>query len=116
MVSFNHMVKSITYDLNLIFHALSNSTRRAILRDISRREKTIKEITKPYKMSLPAVSKHLKVLGRAHLIKRRKEGSFHIIKLNAKGLKSAEQWLSYYQKFWDHRLDALERLLEEGEE
>ena len=110
------MVKSIAYELDLIFHTLSNSTRRAILRDISRHEKTIKEISKPYKMSLPAVSKHLKVLENAHLIKRRKEGSFHIIKLNAKVLKSAEQWLSYYRKFWDHSLDALERLLEEGEQ
>jgi len=110
------MVKSMVYDLDLIFQALSNSTRRAILRDISKREKTIKEIAKPYKMSLAAVSKHLKMLENAHLIKRRKEGSFHIIKLNAKGLKSAKQWLSYYQKFWDRRLDALTRLLEEGEE
>lgn len=108
------MVKSQTNDLDLVFHALSDSTRRSILRGIARRQKTVSEIARPYNMSLAAVSKHLKVLENARLIERRKEGSFQIVRLNADALKSAERWISYYQQFWSIRLEALQNLLEEN--
>ncbi len=108
------MVKSETVLLDLLFHALSDSTRRSILKDISKKEKTVSEIAKPFRMSLAAVSKHLKVLEVAHLIDRRKEGSFQIVKLNVEALMTAERWMSYYRKFWNDRLDVLQELLEKG--
>jgi DNA-binding transcriptional ArsR family regulator len=107
------MVKSETIQLNLIFHALADATRRSILRTIAKKEKTVSEIAKPFRMSLAAVSKHLKVLEAANLIERRKEGSFQVVSLNAETLKTAEQWISYYQQFWSYRLDKLQNLLEE---
>lgn len=107
------MVKSEAFKLDTIFHALSDTTRRSILRELAKNEKTVSQIAKPYKMSLAAVSKHLNVLEAANLIGRRKEGSFQFVKLNAKTLKVAEQWLSYYQTFWSLRLDGLQELLEE---
>jgi DNA-binding transcriptional ArsR family regulator len=98
--------------LDSIFHALSDSTRRSILRDVSSREKTVSEIARPYAMSLAAVSKHLKVLETAELIARERRGSFQIVRLKPSALKPAEQWLAYYEKFWNTQLDALERHLQ----
>lgn len=112
------MVKSSIaprYDLDRVFHALADPTRRTILRDLSRRERSVGELAKPHRMSLVAVSKHLKVLERAKLIDRRRDGSFHLMKLNAAALKSADDWLRFYEKFWNERLDSLTQLLE-GEE
>src|ERR1700741_805442 len=106
------MVKSNAARLDSIFHALADSTRRSILRDISAREKTVGEIAKPYRISLAAVSKHLKVLESAELIARARRGSFQIVRLNPAALKPAEQWLAYYEKFWTTQLDALERHFE----
>jgi DNA-binding transcriptional ArsR family regulator len=105
------MVKS-SLQLDLIFHALADSTRRAILHDLSRKEKTVGELAKPYKMSLAAVSKHLNVLEEARLIERKKQGSFQMVSLQAEALKSAEEWILYYQQFWGSRLDALQGFLE----
>src|ERR1700742_3595647 len=106
------MVESGAAHLDLIFHALSDATRRSILRDIALKEKTVGEIAKPYPVSLAAVSKHLKVLEAAELIEREKRGSFQMVRLNAKTLRSAEQWLAYYEKFWSSQLDALQTYLE----
>lgn len=108
------MVKSEALKLDIIFHALSDSTRRAILYDVSKKEKTVSELAKPYKISLAAVSKHLTVLEGANLIERRKQGSFQIVSLKAESLKSAEEWILYYQQFWGPRLDALKDFLERG--
>ncbi|WP_263368282.1 ArsR/SmtB family transcription factor [Edaphobacter bradus] len=109
------MVKSNALRLDAIFHALSDSTRRAILRDVAAKEKTVGEVARPYAMSLAAVSKHLKVLEEAELIARRRRGSFQIVRLNAKSLRPAEEWLAFYEKFWNERIDALQSYLEEGE-
>src|ERR1700686_3468722 len=94
------MVKSNAVWLDSIFHALSDSTRRAILRDVSKQEKTVGEIAKPYLMSLAAVSKHLKVLEAAELIARERRGSFQIVRLNAASLRPADEGLGSYQKIW----------------
>src|SRR5450631_3556880 len=110
------MVKSNAARLDSIFHALSDSTRRSILRDISAQEKTVGEIAKPYRISLAAVSKHLKVLETAELIARERRGSFQIVRLNAHSLKPAEEWLAYYEKFWSGQLELLGKYLEEGGE
>jgi DNA-binding transcriptional ArsR family regulator len=98
--------------LDLIFHALSDGTRRNILERIARQPLTVSEIAKPFHMSLAAVSKHLKVLERAGLVQRRKEGTAYRMSLNPEALMSAEEWLAHYREFWDQRLDALQRLLE----
>jgi DNA-binding transcriptional ArsR family regulator len=104
------MVKSIHHaqasQLDAVFHALSDSTRRAILRDVAPREKTVGQIARPYSVSLAAVSKHLKVLEKARLINREKRGSFQFVRINAATMKEAERWLSYYEKFWSQQLDA----------
>jgi DNA-binding transcriptional ArsR family regulator len=109
------MVKSDASRLDSIFHALSDSTRRSILRDVAKREKTVSQIAKPYRVSLAAVSKHLSVLRAADLITREKRGSFQIMRLNARPMKDAERWLVYYERFWNRRLDALHDLLESEE-
>src|ERR1700761_36059 len=107
------MVKSSAARLDSIFHALSDSTRRSILRDIATREKTVSEIAKPHSMSLAAVSKHLKVLESAELIARQRRGSFHIVRLQAQSLKAAEEWIAFYSRFWNQSLDNLEKYLAE---
>ena len=109
------MVNSSSAQLDSLFHALSDSTRRSILRDITRKDKTVSEIARPYKMSLAAVSKHLKVLEAAELVARERRGNFQIVRLKAANLRPAEQWLTYYEKFWNRQLDALQNYLE-GEE
>jgi DNA-binding transcriptional ArsR family regulator len=106
------MVKSSAAQLDRVFHALSDSTRRAILRDIVGEKKTVGEIARPYQISLAAVSKHLNVLESADLIIREKRGSFQVVHLNAPAMKSAEQWLRFYERFWTDKLDALQTLLE----
>ena len=98
--------------LDQVFHALADATRRAILRDITHREKTVGEIAEPYQMSLAAVSKHLDVLERADLIRRERKGSCRMVRLNATRLRAAQDWLAYYERFWSSNLDALQNYLE----
>lgn len=113
------MVKSVCPSaasrLDSVFHALSDSTRRSILRDVASREKTVGEIAEPYRVSLAAVSKHLKVLERAHLITREKRGSFQFVRINPVPMREAERWMAYYAKFWNQQLDALQDLLDREE-
>ncbi len=106
------MVKSNAARLDSIFHALSDATRRSILRDVAWRERTVGEVAKPYRMSLAAVSKHLNVLESAELIARERRGSFQIVRLKAQNLRPAEEWLAWYEKFWNRQLDALQTYLE----
>ena len=106
------MVKS-TYDLDLIFQALADPTRRAILNSLSRSERAVTEVADPFNMSLVAVSKHIKVLERAQLVHRRWEGNFSYLSLNAEAMLTANQWMEYYRKFWEQSLDRLENYLKE---
>ena len=103
---------SQTAALDQVFHALADSTRRAILRDITRREKTVGELAQPYSMSLAAVSKHLDVLERASLIRRERRGACRMVRLNPKPLHAAQEWLNFYEQFWKTSLDRLQDLLE----
>jgi DNA-binding transcriptional ArsR family regulator len=98
--------------LDMIFHALSDATRRSILHDVAAKDKTVGEVAKPYRMSLAAVSKHLNVLESAELIARERRGNFQIVRLNAQSLRPAEAWLAFYEKFWNQQLDALQSYLE----
>jgi DNA-binding transcriptional ArsR family regulator len=108
--------RSSSTRLDSVFHALSDSTRRSILKDVAAREKTVSEIAVPYQISLAAVSKHLKVLEGAGLVRREKRGSFQYVRTNATPMREAQRWLAYYERFWNDRLDALENLLDQEDQ
>ena len=107
------MVNNQSHNLDAVFHALSDPTRRAMVRQLAERERTVSDLASPYDMSLAAASKHIRVLERANLIERTVRGRTHICKLNPKGLSRVHNWLSYYERFWTQKLDALETLLAE---
>ena len=105
------MVLQYTHDLDAVFHALADATRRAMLHQLSSGAKNISELAEPFDMSFPAVSKHIRVLEKAGLISRKVEGRSHICQLEPTPLASADEWLSFYKGFWTKRFDALETLL-----
>lgn len=110
------MVNYSSSKLDNIFSALADPTRRAILARLAEGEVTIKELAKPHAMSLPAISKHIKVLERAGLLKREIDGRIHRCQLTGKPLGAAADWIGHYRKFWDSRLDALAQYLEDTNE
>ena len=99
--------------LSLTFSALADPTRRAILARLALGECSVKELAQPFAMSLPAVSKHLKVLERAHLIERGREAQWRPCRLAPEPLKDVATWLEQYRKLWDERLDRLDAYLKE---
>lgn len=99
--------------LSLVFSALADPTRRAILERLSAGETTVTELAHPFQMSLPAVSKHLKVLERAGLISRGREAQWRPCRLEAHAMKEATDWLTEYRRFWDERLNRLDQYLTE---
>lgn len=101
--------------MNSVFHALGDATRRQMLRDLAGGERTIGQLAEPFSISLAAASKHVKVLENAGLIRREVRGRTHLCRLEPGPLASAHQWLSFYERFWNERLDVLERLLREEE-
>ncbi len=105
------MVEYQTSQLDSIFHALGDATRRKMLAHLASGERTVSQLAEPYAMSLAAASKHIKALEAAGLVKRDVRGRTHICRLNAGPLANAHQWLAYYEIFWTNRLDALEALL-----
>ena len=107
----NHMVNSSPAQLDRVFHALSDPTRRAMLARLSKGEATVSTLAAPFKTSLPAISKHLRVLEDAGLVKRDVRGREHHCSLEPRPLKTAAEWIEYHQRFWDTRLDVLEDLL-----
>jgi DNA-binding transcriptional ArsR family regulator len=107
------MVELQTAQLDTIFHALGDATRRQMLRDLSGGERTVSQLAEPFAMSLAAASKHIKALENAGLIHREVRGRTHLCRLVPGPLASAHQWLSKYETFWIDRLDQLEQLLRE---
>ncbi len=99
--------------LSATFAALADPTRRAILARLARGEASVSELSEPFRMSLPAVSKHLKVLEKAGLIRRGREAQWRPSRLNAGPLKDAAEWLERYRRFWDESLDRLDDYLRE---
>lgn len=99
--------------LSATFSALSDPTRRAILARLATGETTVTELAEPFEMSLPAISKHLKVLERAGLITRGREAQWRPCRLEASRLKEASDWLERYRQFWEQSLDRLQSYLEE---
>jgi DNA-binding transcriptional ArsR family regulator len=108
------MVKSKAADLDEVFGALADPTRRQILATLAKGERTVSELAEPFRMSLPAISKHLGVLERAGLIHRERQGRVRRCSLEPEPLADALEWIAAYGRFWEERLDSLERLLAEG--
>jgi DNA-binding transcriptional ArsR family regulator len=99
--------------LNATLSALADPTRRAILARLALGETSVSELAAPFDMSLPAVSKHLKVLERAGLISRGRDAQFRPCRLEAGPLKEAADWLETYRRHWEARFDRLERYLDD---
>jgi DNA-binding transcriptional ArsR family regulator len=97
--------------LSATFQALADPTRRAILARLALGETSVSELATPFKMSMPAVSKHLKVLEHAGLITRSRDAQMRPCKIEAKALKEADDWLEEYRQLWEQRLDRLEDYL-----
>ncbi|HXX42835.1 MAG TPA: metalloregulator ArsR/SmtB family transcription factor [Chthoniobacterales bacterium] len=106
------MVKCSSATLNRTFAALADPTRRRILAHLARGDNCVTRLARPYAMSLPAISKHLRVLEKAGLLCRRRYGRIHQIGLEAEPLKKAAQWVEEYRKFWEGSLDRLADYLE----
>ena len=99
--------------LSATFAALSDPTRRAILARLEQGETSVTQLAEPFAMSLPAISKHLKVLERAGLIARGREAQWRPCRLEAGPLKEASDWLERYRRFWDESFDRLDEYLRE---
>jgi len=108
------MVRNASPDqLSTTFAALADPTRRAILARLSSGEANVTELAEPFEMSMPAISKHLKVLERAGLIARGREAQWRPCRLEAAPLKDVAEWVKRYQRFWEQRFDKLDAYLHE---
>lgn len=99
--------------LSLVFSALGDPTRRSILQRLSKGHLSVTELSEPYQMSLPAITKHLKVLEKAGLISRSREAQWRPCQLEARALIEASDWISHYREFWEASFDRLENYLNE---
>ena len=99
--------------LSLIFGALADPTRRAILGRLAVGETSVTELAKPFKISLPAITKHLKVLERSGLISRTRDAQWSPCQLNAEPMKEAVDWLEHYRRHWEESFDRLDDYLKE---
>lgn len=106
------MVKYPSKVLTNIFAALADPTRRRIMEHLAHGDQCVTDLAKPHSMSLPAVSKHLRVLEDAGLVRRQRRGRVHQLKLEAAPMKAASEWIEEYRRFWDGSLDALADYLE----
>jgi DNA-binding transcriptional ArsR family regulator len=107
------MVESTTPQLDAVFHALGDSTRRHMLAQLAEGERTVGQLAEPFSISLAAASKHVKALENAGLIRREIRGRTHVCRLEPGPLASAHEWLAFYERFWTDRLNLLDRLLRE---
>lgn len=110
----SQLVKSMTPQrdaLSETFAALADPTRRAILADLARGKKTVNELAEPFDLTLPAISKHLKVLERAQLIERSREAQYRPCSLHSEPLRDVDRWLEQYRKFFEESFDRLEEYL-----
>jgi len=109
------MVELQQPQLDAVFHALGDATRRQMLRDLADGERTVGQLAEPFAISLAAASKHIKALENAGLIQREVRGRTHFCRLAPGPLAGAHEWLSFYERFWTGRLDLLARLLREDD-
>jgi DNA-binding transcriptional ArsR family regulator len=103
------VVKHSQGELDALFSALADPTRREILVRLAEGEAPVTKLAEPLPMSLPAVSRHLRVLESAGLVARRRDGRVHRISLVAETMVDALEWMALFGRFWEHQLDALER-------
>ncbi|MES2768272.1 MAG: metalloregulator ArsR/SmtB family transcription factor [Bdellovibrionota bacterium] len=106
------MNNTLSSELDLLFYALSDPTRRQILTMLNEGVNTVGALANPFKMSLAAISKHIKILEKANLLNRKKLGRIHECSINPAALKSAEEYIQFYTQFWNERLDILAENLE----
>jgi DNA-binding transcriptional ArsR family regulator len=102
--------------LDLTFAALADPTRRAILARLAKGDSTVGDLARPFEISRPAISKHLRVLERAGLVRRARDGRLSRCGLDASPMQEAADWVEQYRQFWERQLDALARYLEEEKE
>lgn len=107
------MVNRSSAQLDVIFSALSDSTRRAMLLRLTEGEMSVTDLAAPFDMSKPAVTKHLKVLEKAGLLRRQIIGRTHRCRLAPQPLSEAAEWIAFYEKFWNQKFDALDKYLNE---
>lgn len=100
--------------LSATFAALADPTRRAILARLADGEATVNELAEPFRMSLPAISKHLKVLQRAGLVTQRRDAQRRPCRLEAKPLSDISEWITHYREFWESGFDRLDSQLRQG--
>src|ERR1700712_3429443 len=112
---FNLMVELNTPQLDTVFHALGDATRRRMLRELAVGEQTVGQLAQPFAISLAAASKHVKTLENAGLIRREVRGRTHLCRLDPGPLANAHEWLGFYERFWNGRFDTLERPLREDD-
>ncbi|HEU5005166.1 MAG TPA: metalloregulator ArsR/SmtB family transcription factor [Candidatus Saccharimonadales bacterium] len=103
-----------TFQLDSVFGALADPTRRDILRRVATKELSVGEVAGNYELSFAAISKHLKVLEKAKMIVKRRHGKQQFVALSPSALKSADDYLEWYRKLWEDRLDALDKYLKEA--
>ncbi|MEQ1918892.1 MAG: metalloregulator ArsR/SmtB family transcription factor [Elusimicrobiota bacterium] len=108
------MVNYNQRQLDLSFSALAHPIRRGILARLSTGDATIAELAKPFRVSAPAISKHMKILEEAGLLSRKIEGREHHCRLERKRMKEAQEWIEAHRKFWNDKFDALELYLKEN--
>ena len=109
------MVELQTPQLDAVFHALGDATRRRMLRELAKGERSVGQLAAPFEISLAAASKHIKALENAGLIQREVRGRTHLCRLDPGPLASANAWLDYYARFWSTHLDALEQVLRKAD-
>ena len=102
---------SRTARLDAVFAALADPTRRAIIERLSRSEARVTELAEPFPMSLNAVSKHIRVLEASGMVARHRKGRDHILSINTRSLDEVDGWIGRTRRYWEERLDAMERLL-----
>jgi DNA-binding transcriptional ArsR family regulator len=107
------MVNQLRPSLDLTFAALADPTRRRILQQLSTGDRCVTDLARPFSMSLPAVSKHLRVLENAGLLRRRRRGRVHSIRLQAAPMGRAVRWIEEYRRFWEGNMDRLGIFLNE---
>ena len=101
-----------TEKLNAVFSALADPTRRKIVERLSRQaEVPVSELARPFQMSLPAISRHLRILEDARLIRRERQGRVHQIRINENGLGDVQKWIARYAQAWEARFDAMDQIL-----
>jgi DNA-binding transcriptional ArsR family regulator len=113
---FNYMVKYSNAEMDRVFHALADPTRREIVEIVSKRERRASELADSFEISFPAVSRHLKVLEKAGLIRREVHGRVHRFRLETDAMKQAYDWMHEYKKFWMTNLNQLDKFLKKRKE